>query len=51
MVTHLLTIQIKVDWTPSNLDRKGVQMKKSAPRRGFWDWVLGGGWASGGSHG
>jgi len=26
-------------------------MKKFDPRRGFWDYVLGGGWTGGGSHG
>jgi len=26
-------------------------MKKTDPRRGFWEWLLGGGWGAGGSGG
>jgi len=28
-----------------------MKMKKIDPRRGFWEWLLGGGWCGGGSHG
>jgi hypothetical protein len=37
---------------PSNhFEQRGFAMKKIDPRRGIWDWLLGGGWASGGSSG
>jgi hypothetical protein len=51
MVNCLLTISIKVNVLPtaeSQIDR-GLEMKKQT--RGFWTWVLGGGWGGGGSNG
>jgi len=53
MVTHLLTLKIKVDIPLSNrLATKGDgKVKKIDPRRGIWDWLFGGGWAGGGSGG
>jgi hypothetical protein len=51
MVNPLLTISIKVNIlasAESHLSR-GNKMKKQT--RGFWGWVMGGGWASGGSNG
>jgi hypothetical protein len=50
MVTHLLTITIKVN-IPSSAESQfhsGVTiMKKVKTGRGFWTWLMGGGWASG----
>jgi len=54
MVTGLLTLKIKVDTDPveSRFAEKGVGMKKIDPRRTtVWDWLFGGGWTGGGSHG
>ena len=52
MVTGLLTKEIKLDISLSNhIDQRGPKMKKIDARRGFWDWVLGGGWSGGGSNG
>jgi hypothetical protein len=50
----LLTISIKV--TVLCICRidfwyRGRKMKKAKPTRGFWDWLLGGGWAGGGGGG
>jgi hypothetical protein len=54
MVTQLLTITIKVN-IPSSAESQflsGVTIMKNVKTgRGFWSWLLGGGWASGGSNG
>jgi hypothetical protein len=54
MVTHLLTITIKVN-IPLSAESQhslGVStMKKVKTGRGFWTWLMGGGWASGGGNG
>jgi hypothetical protein len=50
----LLTITIKVNVNPtaeSQLWKRGFEMKKIDPRRSVWDWLFGGGWCGGGSHG
>jgi hypothetical protein len=50
----LLTITIKVNvpsTAESQCEEKGHDMKKIDPRRGIWDWLFGGGWCGGGSHG
>ncbi len=54
MVTHLLTITIKVNIAPaaeSQLSNGVTEMKKTKAGRGFWSWVMGGGWSGGGSNG
>jgi hypothetical protein len=30
---------------------QGALMKKQQPTRGFWDWVMGNGWGTGGTKG
>jgi hypothetical protein len=32
-------------------EERGQEMKKIDPRRSVWDWLFGGGWTGGGSHG
>jgi hypothetical protein len=51
MVNRLLTISIKVNIPASaeSNSSRGDKMKKQT--RGFWNWLMGGGWASGGSNG
>jgi hypothetical protein len=56
MVSHLLTLKSKVDFAhvPNRLieEEGGVDVKKKTNTRvSFWDWLLGAGWAGGGSHG
>jgi hypothetical protein len=54
VVNDLLTISIKVN-IPAAAESQlylGVKtMKKVKTGRGFWTWLMGGGWASGGSNG
>jgi hypothetical protein len=50
----LLTITIKVNIAPtaeSQFDNGVTDMKKVKTVRGFWSWILGCGWESGGSGG
>jgi len=51
----LLTISIKVNIGVScriAVESNGVtEMKKVKTGRGFWTWLLGGGWGSGGNNG
>jgi len=50
----LLTITIKVNIAPaaeSQLNNGVTEMKKVKTVRGFWSWLLGYGWESGGSGG
>lgn len=51
MVNGLLTITIKVNIPalPNHGFDRGSAMKKQT--RGFWSWLLGGGWCGGGSNG
>jgi hypothetical protein len=53
-ITRLLTTTIKVNM-PVNcrivVVKRGLKMKKIDPRRGIWDWLLGGGWCGGGAGG
>ena len=55
MVNRLLTTTIRVNTSPNCriavLGTRGLDMKKIDPRRGVWDWIFGGGWCGGGSHG
>jgi hypothetical protein len=54
MVNHLLTISIKVNIPPtaeSQFEQRGDEMKKTNGRTGFWDWLMGSGWSSGGGNG
>jgi hypothetical protein len=54
MVTRLLTITIKVNipGAAESQSNNGVtEMKKVKTGRGFWSWILGCGWDSGGSGG
>jgi hypothetical protein len=54
MVTRLLTITIKVNILASAESQviNGVTtMKKVKTGRGFWSWLMGEGYASGGSNG
>jgi hypothetical protein len=54
MVTRLLTITIKVNIAPAaeSQFKQGVtMMKKVKTGRGFWDWLLGGGWDTAGGNG
>jgi len=55
MVTHLLTLKIKVDFggEPNRtcMEEGRHVKKKSIARISFWDWLLGGGWTGGGSNG
>jgi hypothetical protein len=55
MVNTLLTMSIKVN-IPSaascSQNNRGFVMKKqNAATRGFWSWVIGGGWTNTGSRG
>jgi hypothetical protein len=50
----LLTISIKVNVLcicRIDFDHRGRVMKKTKATRGFWSWLIGGGWAGGGSGG
>lgn len=55
MVNALLTMRIKVNIPVScriAVEKKGREMKTTKNRTiPFWDWLLGGGTASGGSNG
>jgi hypothetical protein len=54
VVTRLLTITIKVNipGAAESQSNNGVtEMKKVKTGRGFWSWILGCGWDSGGSGG
>jgi hypothetical protein len=55
MVNQLLTIPIKVNTAPSaesNSMQKGREkMNKTKAGRGFWSWLMGSGWSSGGGNG
>jgi hypothetical protein len=53
LVNRLLTISIKVNVpssAESHLEERGRKMKKTQTR-GFWSWLGGSGWASGGGNG
>jgi hypothetical protein len=55
MVNRLLTISIKVNIAPtaeSQFEQRGLKkMKKTKAGRGFWSWLMGSGWSSGGGNG
>jgi hypothetical protein len=55
MVNHLLTISVKVNIPLScriAVGAKGaLKMKKTKAGRGFWSWLMGSGWSSGGGNG
>jgi len=54
MVTCLLTITIKDNMPPaaeSQLNNGVTEMKKVKTGRGFWSWLIGSGWESGGTGG
>lgn len=54
LVNSLLTISIKVN-VPFicriRNSKRGLKMKKIKTSRGFWDWLLGGGYSGTGGHG
>jgi hypothetical protein len=35
----------------SKIDQRGVEMKNKKSGRGFWTWLMGGGWEGGGGNG
>jgi len=48
LVNRLLTISIKVNVlvaAESQLEQRGLAMKKTKATRGFWTWLMGGGWS------
>jgi hypothetical protein len=51
----LITISIKVNIDPVpdaiRTQRQGFEMKKRPQGKGFWNWLFGSGWTSGGSGG
>jgi hypothetical protein len=55
MVNPLLTISIKVNIGPIcriAVETKGLEtMKKMKAGRGFWSWLMGSGYSSGGGNG
>ena len=54
MVNHLSTITIRVNkpHPPNRVDwKRGWDMRKAKAGRGFWSWLLGQGWSSGGGNG
>jgi hypothetical protein len=55
MLNRLITISIKVNipFVPMRFARndRGLKMKKRPPIKGFWSWLIGSGWGSGGSGG
>jgi hypothetical protein len=55
MVNQLLTISIKVNNAPScriAVETKGLKkMKKTKAGRGFWSWLMGSGYSTGGGNG
>jgi hypothetical protein len=54
MVNQLLTIFIRVNNAPSaesNLSKGAFEMKKTKAGRGFWSWLMGSGYSTGGGNG
>jgi hypothetical protein len=54
LVNHLLTIPIKVNVLATcriAVEERGLEMKKTKAARGFWTWLMGGGWSGAGGGG